>query len=188
MNLGNAQLDNQKKILVVIFCILILYVDLSFVLKGQASGIKSLAPKIAKLNKDLNNLNLSLVSMRAAKAKAGATISKLTVASSKLIAEGQISGLLQEISNEANKLNIKIDQIRPSREITVVKKSIAGDKLSPVLINLDLTADYHNLGKFINKLESFEVFLSVQGIEILAQQTDYMKQEVKLVLKTYVTK
>jgi hypothetical protein len=68
------------------------------------------------------------------------------------------------------------------------KSMIGKDKLTALLINLDLLADYHNLGKFIQALEDSPVFMEVQELDISTQLPDYMKQKVTLVLKTYVTK
>jgi len=188
MNLNDIVLDKQKKILIVIFCALIIYVDTAFILKIQTGGINSLNPKIAKLKTDLNNLNRSLDNMRAAKGKQGLAAVKTIIRSSKILSEDQVSGLLQDISIEANKFDIKVDQIRPSRETVNTKNANLGDKFVPILINLDLTCGYHNLGKFINGLENFLVFLSAQELKISTQLPDYMKQKVVLVLKTYVTK
>ncbi|MHB8155447.1 MAG: type 4a pilus biogenesis protein PilO [Candidatus Omnitrophota bacterium] len=188
MNLSSVKLDKQKKILIVIFCVLIIYVDTTFILKSQTAGIKSLNPKITRLKNDLLNLNRDLNNMRAAAGKQGLATQKAITRSSKILAEGQISGLLQDISSKANKFDIQIGQIRPSRETVNAKNAMAGDKITPILINLDLTCDYHNLGKFVNELESLQVFLSVQELKISTQLPDYMKQKVALILKTYVTK
>jgi len=188
MNLNSVQLNKQKKILIVIFFVLIVYVDNSFILKSQRAGLNSLGPKIARLNKDLTNLNQGLENMHSSKSKPGLLTQKRVIRSSKILREGQISELLQEISVAANKFDVKISQIRPSRETVNAKNVISGDKFTSILINLDLTCDYHNLGKFINTLESSLVFLGVQELVISAQPSDYMNQKVKLVLKTYVTK
>jgi len=188
MNLNQIQLDKQKKILIVIFCILIIYVDSAYILKSQLAGIKSFDPKIARLKDDLNNLNRGLSNMRAAQSKQGLATKKVIARSSKIILEGQLSGLLQNISSQANKFDIQIGQIRPSREKLVTKGAVGQDKMIPVLINLDLICDYHNLGRYINQLEGLDVFLSVQELKISSQIPEYMKQKVVLVLKTYVNK
>lgn len=188
MNLGNIQLDKQKKILIVIFAILIVYVDTAYILKAQLAALNSLDPKISRLENDLKNLDRDLVNMRNSQAKPGAMVQKAVFKSAKILTEGQISGLLQNISNEANKLDIRIGQMRPSRETGAVKATVASDKLTPILINLDLICDYHNLGRFINRLENLDVFVAVQEIKIEKQLPDYLKQKVTLILKTYAVK
>lgn len=188
MSLANIQLDKQKKVLIVIFFVLIAYVDITYILKAQLAGLNNLNPKIIRLENDLKNLNRGLENMRNSKSKPGLVASVHGLTSSKIISEGQISGLLQDISNEANKLDIKIKQVRPSRETQTIKSVVPGDKFIPLLINLDLICDYHNLGRFINKLESFEVFMGMQEFKISTQLPDYLKQKVTLVIKTYVVK
>lgn len=192
MNLSSVHLDKQKKILIVIFCALIIYVDIAFILKIQTAGINSLDPKITRLKNDFVSLNRGLDNMRAlrvSKGKQSLATQKAIIKPSKILPEGQISGLLQDISSKANKFDIKIDQIRPSRETVSAKNAVAEDKLfMPILINLVLTCDYHNLGKFINELENSQVFLGVQELKISTQLPNYMKQKVALILKTYVTK
>ncbi|MFH1281366.1 MAG: type 4a pilus biogenesis protein PilO [Candidatus Omnitrophota bacterium] len=188
MSLINMQLDNQKKILIVIFFVLIAYVESNFILKAQRAGLSRLDVKIVKLNTDLLNLNRGLEEMRTSKSKFALPGQKEITRSSRILLESQVSELLQEISNVANKFNIKISQIRPIRQAQKEKSAIGQDKLSLVLINLDLVCDYHNLGRFIQALENSSVFMGVQGLDISTQLPDYLKQKVKLVLKTYVTK
>lgn len=188
MNLVGIQLDKQKKILIVIFCILIVYVDMNYILKAQLAGLNSLNPKITRLENDLKNLNRNLETMRNAKGKQGQPAQKPVFKSFKILPEGRISGLLQDISNEANKLDIKIIQIRPSRETGAVKSAVPGDKFIPILINLDIICNYHNLGRFINRLENSEFFMGVQEFKISTRLPDYIKQKVVLVIKTYAVK
>jgi len=187
MNLNDIQLDKQKKILIVIFCILIVYVDLTFILKSQQSGLTNLDTKITRLKNDLKKLQAGLESMRVAKSKENLSITQKAVKPIKILSEGQISSLLQDISKEANKFNVRIIQMSPVRE---VKSGLANaaDKSIAYLINLDLICDYHSLGKFISTLENSSVYMALQELKIITQATDYLKQKVVLVLKTYVTK
>jgi len=188
MNLANIKLDKQKKILIAIICVIIVYVDTTYILKAHQAGLKSTDAKILKLKNDLLNLDRDAANMRAAKAKQSLGIQEGNVKSTKIISENQISGLLQDISNQANKFDIKIDQIRPSRQDQDAKSAVASDKVSVLLINLDLICDYHSLGKFINSLENYLVYMAVSELKISNQLADYMKQKVNLVLKTYVAK
>jgi hypothetical protein len=189
MNLANLQLTKQHKILIAIFFILILYVDVSYILKAQVAGLNSLKPKISKLKIELTSLNQGLESMRLVKGQPAALAQKKSLKSSRILSQSKVTELLQEISSVANKFNIQVVQLRPSRPVQPEKVLTGGkDKLGPLLINLDLVADYHNLGRFIQALEDSAVFMGVSELEISTQSPDYMKQKVTLVLKTYVTK
>jgi outer membrane murein-binding lipoprotein Lpp len=135
MNLSGLQMNKQTKILAVIFAVLIVYVDTSYILKAQSAGLKRLDSRIAKLNTDLANLNRGLEDMRASK---GAP--KKNNQPSKIIFEGQVAVLLQDISTQANKLKIKIVQMSPLKPAQKDKSTAAQSKITPLLINLDKPA------------------------------------------------
>lgn len=186
MSLNDIQLDQQKKIMIVIFAVLIIYVDTSYILKPQIAGLNNLNPKIARLENDLKNLNRDLANMRSAKNKPAQDANQAANRSTKIISESQISGLLQEIAIVANKFDVKIIQVRPARDTS--KAALPGDKLIPILINLDLVCDYHSLGKFINRLENDPVFMGITDFKIAADAVDLIKQKISLVVRTYVYK
>ncbi len=187
MNLSGIQLNKQTKILAVLFAALIVYLDAAYILKAQSSGLKRLDAKTAKLNLDLANLNRGLESMQSMRLSKGVPMKAFQA--TKIIPDGQVPGLLQEISAQANKREIKIIQMSPVRPAQK-EKSAAQNKAALLLINLELSADYHNLGRFIQALESSAVFMQVQELKIAtqAQEPDYLKQQIRLVLKTYVAK
>jgi len=189
MNLTNIKLDKQKKILIVLFFVLISYVDLAYILKAQKSGLDRLNTKVKRLSSDLATLSVGLETMRVSQSKKDLLTqkTKATNKTMQLLPEEQISGLLQDISNESNKFNVSIIKMNPSREAKNAS-DIAGDKLKPLYINLDLVCNYHELGKFINALENYPIYMVVAELKILTQMTNYMKQKAVLVLKTYVTK
>jgi len=186
--ISSVQLNKQKKILIVIFLVLIAYGDISYVLKAQRAGLSGLDSKISRLNTGLANLNQGLEHMRLSKLKPDLAAQKKVIRPSRILRESQASELLQEISTAANKFDIKIAQMRTIRQAQKEKPAIGQEKLTLMLINLEMICDYHNLGRFIQALENSPVFMGVEELEILTQLPDYMKQKVTLVLKTYVTK
>ena len=188
MSLNANKQENQKKILIIIVCVIILYVDFNYLLKAQTKNLNSIAPKISRLKNDLNNLTRDLNNMRELKKKQASSVQKAIIKSTRVISETQIIDLLQDISDLANKNNVKITQIRPLREVPGAKLTLGSEKFLPLFIHLELVCDYHNLGRFINQLENAQVFMVVQEFKIQAQPADYLKQKVMLVLRTYVNK
>ncbi|MFA5004863.1 MAG: type 4a pilus biogenesis protein PilO [Candidatus Omnitrophota bacterium] len=188
MSISSAREEKQKKILIIIVCVVILYVDFSYILKAQTQGLNGITPKITRLKNDLNNLNRDLNNMRALKSKQPLGEEKAAVKSATIIPESQIIDLLQNISELANKSDVKISQIRPSREAGGQKPLETIDKYIPLFINLEVICDYHSFGKFVNALENARIFMAVQEFKIQAQSPDYMRQKITLVLRTYVTK
>jgi Tfp pilus assembly protein PilO len=176
-------LDKQKIALVIIISLLLLYADLNFILKAQRSGLSKSSAEVSKLKNDLGLLDAGLKNMEEVRAKQKvAPKSK----AKKIIFESQLASLLQDISKIGKANNVKILQIKPSRD--PAKASPAQASSSPVLISMDLICGYHNFGKFVNELENNQAFMSVEGFKIEPQAEDDLKQKITLALKTYVKK
>lgn len=188
--LERLKLDNKKIIFIALASLIIVYIDFSLLIRAQLKGIKESSPKITKLKNDIENVSRDLARIedlktRQAKIKEGPA-AKLK----RIISEEQVPSLLEEISKIGNKNNIKIMQIKPSREpkgkeIGAVKDVL---KFTPLLITLDLVCSYHNLGSFLNQIEKAEELMGVDGISIESDPTNYLTQRVNLVLRAYVKK
>jgi type IV pilus assembly protein PilO len=176
--LNKFSLDNKKIFLLILLCLIIVCIDFTFIIKLQLRGIGTVRAKIIKLKKDIDSLNKDLIAMQQAKQEQIAVVE-----TKKIISEEEIPSLLQDISNTANKYNVKIMQLRPSRDTETKEKITSGRKL---LVTLDLLCGYHSLGSFINDLENAERFITVQEMKIVRSSSDYLYQNVNLVLKTYV--
>lgn len=188
---GKIKLDNKKIFLIIVICLVIVYFDFQFLIKLQLKALKGLRPKIVRLKEDLDTLNKDLVKMQDLKNRQIGANQKVASDVKRIISEGEIASLLQDVSDMANKNEIKILQMKPARESPGLKQAIAVagiEKFTPLLITLDLFCDYHHLGKFLNDLENAKDFIAVQNIKITSQQTDYLKQKASLVLKAYVRK
>lgn len=188
--LETLELDNKKIFLILVICIIFLYLDFSFIFKSQLGALKITEPKIAALKRDLGNFKKDMLKMDELKKKQIEPAQKSAEKLKKIISSEQLAGLLQDLSDIANKNDIKIEQIKPSKNSQIPQKDkIAGiDKLQPVLITLDLTGDYHHFGKFLNDIEGAQVFIAVQNMKISSGAGEYFKQKVNLVLRTYVKK
>jgi Tfp pilus assembly protein PilO len=187
INLQEIQLDNKKITLIVLVFLIIAYVDYSYLLKLQLSSRNNKATKIIKLKKDMAKLDKDFALMQQSGGR-----QKVILGAKKFIPEDQIPALLKNISSLANQNNIRIMQMTPSKELkpkvekAPKKEKEAPNNFIPILITLDLTCDYHHLGKFINQLENAEEFMAVEEIRIISDPSNYFQQAVNLVLKTYV--
>jgi len=188
--LETLELDNKKIFLILLICIIFLYLDFSFIFKSQLQALKTTEPKIAALKRNLGNFKKDMLKMDELKKKQIEPAQKSAEKLKKIISSEQLPFLLQDLSDIANKNDVKIEQIKPSKDSQISKQDkIAGiDKLQPVLITLDLAGDYHHFGKFINDIEGAQAFIAVQGMKISSPKDEYFRQKVSLVLRTYVKK
>ena len=179
------QLDQKAIIIIIAASLIIIYLDYTFLIKRQIKAISKVSPKVAKIKKDLNDINKNLLAIQGLKNKQSASERKKF---KEIISQEEVALLLQEISSIANNDGVKILQIKPSKEAQAKPEKIADQTLSSLLVTLDLVCSYHNLGKFINDLEDARMFMQVQNIKITEKDADSPIQLVNLVLKTYVKK
>lgn len=189
MNLLNKfELDNKKIYLIILVFIILVFLDFTFVIGRQLQNIKNIQPKIIKLKKDLDTLNRDLAKIQELKNKQAGANQKPASKAKKIISDSETVSLLQDISEVANIDGVQIMQIRSSKETRSIQEGLSMDKFTPLIITLDLVSNYHRFGKFINDLENSQTFIAVQSFRINSQQSDYIKQRISLVLKTYVSK
>lgn len=179
--------DNKTIILSIIIFLIIVYLDFSFIMQSQITANKNIGLKIKALKKDTEKFRKEFADFQEQKNKqkgqANNKMAKLKV----LIAEGDIPDLIKEISDLANKNQIRIDQIKPTKEAKDTKQPKA-EKFESIKLLLDLSADYHNFGSFINDLENGNVFLAVDKFKIAASPNDYFHQNIELTITTNVKK
>ena len=183
-----APQDKKKMILSFFVSLIVFYLFFSFLINGQLQAIKQKQPQIIKLKTSLDTFTKEFAQMQELKNKQ-VKLDALSLTKKIISGEEKVS-LLQNISNIANKNNIQIIQLKHAEEPQSPKqeKTAAAVKAQSLLITLDLSCDYHSLGKFINDLENAQAFMAVQSMKITTQTTDYLKQKVNLVLRTYVRK
>ncbi|MFH0855056.1 MAG: type 4a pilus biogenesis protein PilO [Candidatus Omnitrophota bacterium] len=180
-------LDNKKIILIAVISAIALYMDVNLVLKAQVKGLNKGKEELIRLNNDLDSFKAEINKMRQMES-ARPSLPQPGLKAKKTVPENQFPSLLQDIFKAANNNAVRILQIRPYRQAPSVgkdNKAKPQDKLTPVLIALELSCGYHNLGKFINGLENLEYFVNVQEIKIEPQGDNYLNQKVSLLLTTY---
>jgi len=184
-------MNNKKLILIALLAVFFLYADYTFVLQPRLKNINSLSAKISKRRADIGSLSKDLAKLEEAKRKAKEAGNDIPAKSKSILSDADIPLLLNEISAIANNFQIKIMQIKPVKEIV---KDAKGAKTKPAkarnftaeLITLELTGDYHDFGKFLNTLEDNKVLLIAEDCKISPLQGNYLQQNIKLVLRTYV--
>jgi Tfp pilus assembly protein PilO len=184
LDLQRLASDKKKLMIAAIVCLMIIILDVIFVMKLQLSVLGTQGPKIVKLKKELQALDNDLQKMQSLKSKDGNKRFGVVLKKS-IVPEGQITTLLQNISETAKKYGIRISQMKQSSEAQPGKQA---PSLIPYLISLDLTADYHTFGKFLNQLENGDIFIAVQDLRISPGTQNAISQSCFVTLKTYVKK
>ena len=170
--------QNKNKLIAVVAVIsIILYLDFSFVLKFQMNALGKINPQVIRLKKGLQNLNSDLIAMQRHEQGLGVGATK------KLVAAGQVPWVIEEISHLANQQEVRISQIKPIRNLS--DESSLAEEYSLIIIDLEATAGYHQLGRFLANLENHPILLGVEQLDI-KQTKDPFEHKIKLRLRTYV--
>lgn len=174
-----VKLDPKQMTLISLVCFIVIYLDFSLFLKMQRQGVMDKVTKSIALKKEMENLQNDLRLLKQFKEK-----QKDTASFKRILKEEEVPLLMEEISTTANTNNVKIMQMRPSK----VVKEKAISNLFPVLLDLEVSCGYHQLGKFINNLENGRVFIALQDMRISREPGDFLSLRVNLIVKTYVRK
>jgi len=183
------ELDEKKIMLVISISLAIFILDFIFVLGWQNKQINAAKPKIKQSKSDIETINKNFANIDELK-------KKFAIGKKEVISEGELSILLEEISNIANKNSVLIMRIKPVSDPKASKKEVKSKtqkavptvKFTPVFIDIELACGYHNLGSFINSLENSVNFMQIQNIKVTTNEEDYTLHKVTLLIKTYIKK
>jgi len=185
-DITKLQLDSKKILLIAISAVFVIYIDCSFLIKAQVSGLRSLSAKATALKKNIESFNKDSAALKGLSVKQGGSASGPV---KEVLTENKLAGLLEYISDAGNANNVKIMQLKTAREARAKnEKPAAAVSFAPVYITLEALSNYHNLGAFITALENAGSFLAVEDITIMRDKSDYLRQQVNLTLRTYVKK
>lgn len=191
--------DKKKLAATIVGLMVFLYVDFAFVIGSQMKGANAIKKKIVTLRKDIDSFKSDSAFVKKTSRPASAPI-----AVKKLPTEREIPSVMQAISAIANENGVRIMQIDASRDVKTSKKGAAQSRpkkgakggqqadtsagLTPVNIRLDIVTGYHNLGNFINGIENAEKLCIIDEMTVNRDASNPLKQNVSLVVKTYVKK
>ena len=177
--------DKKKLTGAIVVIVAVLFIDFSFILGAQMRLLATLSPKITKLRQDLKNLNSDLIKMQ--RKDSGLA----TSGGKRIIQADEISWVIEEISRLADQNEVKISQIKPGRE-TLKKETSPSpsrrEEYSSTLVDLDVSAGYHQLARFLADLENHPVCLEVEELNIEHNEKNPFEHNVDLSLKIYVSK
>jgi len=181
----NLNLDEQKKKILIIGGIGVLLVaDIFFIFFPLIGKTFQLRSEIVSIKKNIAVLNQQ-IAMRGETQKKLEALKNDQARFQKLFPkEEEVPALLGELSTVAGKLGVDIISVRPA-------KTNPGAVPTPsffheVIIEMSGRGGYHQIGRFINKLEMLDKFISIQDIEITTERTTPRVHIFRILLSTYI--
>lgn len=162
----------------------ILYLYINFLLLPQIRGVAKAYDKARKAGVDVRAAERDASKVEVLKKEVAQYKGKIESYESMLPAEQEIPKLLEDLSGMANNSGVKIIGITPLQS---KREASSGQEIyqeTPILINAK--SGYHELGKFISRLESADRFMKVVDINISTSKASPKRHDVELLVLTYV--
>ena len=179
-----AKTDKEKTMLAVIAAVILIVVYFNFLVRPAASSLVKIVPKVSSLRKDIVSAK-GLISNRGVTEKMRQELSKKLEGLEKIFPrEREIPRLLESLSKIAGDSGVKILAIKP---VAAVQGQDAKDSEIYLTIPIEIEArsGYHELGRFLEKLERGERFIMIDNIEINANPESIHSHDVRLIAVTY---
>ena len=169
-------------ILLVIFLL-----DYFIMMQPQLATLRTINPKISLLITDIKSAQENMEKLESYQNDAKQLTQKVSVASEQILTNDEVPVILERISRLANAENIKIEQLVPlkgSREM-VLEKNDKRYYALPILI--EVKGGYHQLGRFINKVETDEIYMNFSNFTLASGGGESTPVNAKLTVKTLLS-
>lgn len=179
-------LKNSKnvKLALMVLGLALVVVYVRFLLLPQISGVRGLTGNINKVHGDVVVSERDVANINNLKKEIAKYQDKIESYEQMLPAEQEIPKLLENLSQMARDSNVKIIGITPLPPKGQAQSSEQIYQEKPILITAK--SGYHELGKFLSKLENSNRFMKVVDIKIKTNSATPKRHDVELLVLTYV--
>ncbi|MBN1526905.1 MAG: type 4a pilus biogenesis protein PilO [Candidatus Omnitrophica bacterium] len=163
---------------------------LLLVLKPQLVSIVTIAQKAARTGSELKTARSDIAAIEQMKTRKTAYRDKIELYEKRLPVEQEIPSVLETLSAMAKNANMRIVSITPvalPAPKGPQKKAEKEKIYQEIPISVSVKSGYHELGYFLSQLESSDRFMKVADISIRADKTSPRKNNVELLVLTYIS-
>ena len=138
--------------------------DFFLLMQPQITSLTKIGPKMKQLSTDFNKSKVDIKQIESYKKQLVEVETKSAELNFRLKAKENVPYIIERISSIADQNRLKIDQIVP---VAQDQKKLMENKRQiyyslPIVV--DVRGGYHNLGKFINSLETSDIFLMIDQL------------------------
>lgn len=163
--------------IVIFLAIVIAYGYIFF--KPHAGELMALFSKLSDLKLQLSSAKTDIATKPMLEKTKASLLSKIDYYEKKLPEQKEIPKILESLSEIAIDAGVKIIAIKPA------ESSMGGGIYQEMPIQIKAKCGYHQLGIFINSLETGDRFMKVSDINVVANAEDMLNHNVELEIKTY---
>ena len=166
--------------------ILIFLLDYFLVMSPQLKTLRTLNPKLGTMSTDIKSAKDGIAKLNQYRQDISKLNEQQDKANRRVITKEEVNWVLETISRIALDEHVRIDQIMPLKGSETVLLTNKDGKYYTLPIMVNARCGYHDLGRFLNRIENGDVFLSVNDLSFAASGDDTSRHVAKLTFKTVV--
>lgn len=184
MNIGFGKSKKEVTLLLILAILVVVAAYFNILIRPTMEGLFHILPKVAMLKSELTD-TMALISNKDRIEKENEALERKIEGYKKIFTdEEEIPRFLESLSIIAAESGVKIKAIKPLRSTD--KSSVReGGIYEEIPIEISAKSGYHQLGVFLQNLESGEKFLIISAIEIKADQKNIKMHDVRLIASTF---
>ncbi|MBL7069101.1 MAG: type 4a pilus biogenesis protein PilO [Candidatus Omnitrophica bacterium] len=180
-----AKSKRERALISVLIIILIAGGYFHIFLRPAIKKLVTLIPEVASLKNDLQDARF-LMGQKASIDGQNKKLLLMMDEYQKIFPRQQeIQKILEDLSNIANESDVKIVGIRPFSEKGIGTKIV--DIYKEIPVEIVARSGYHELGEFLQRLETGGRFIIVKDFKIDSNPHNVKKQNTRLIASTYVS-
>ena len=160
--------------------------DVLLIARPQVASIMALDTKSKQLKQNISELSDNKQRLPKFRANLDENRLKMKSFEGMVHREGEIPSVLKTISTLANEYGVKIDQLVPQKSDGIVLVQNADGKYGSLSILVRARSGYHDLGRFLNRLEQERVFWQMEALDITGDDQQTGHHVVKMQMKILV--
>jgi Tfp pilus assembly protein PilO len=160
--------------------------DVFLVIRPQVNSISALNSRMTELATNISDLKSNSGRMKQFQASLEDARTQMARFKAMVHQPDGVAGVVQKVSTTANEYGVKIDQVVPQRSDGVILVTNDDGKYTSLSILVRARAGYHELGRFIRRLEKESVYWQFDAVDITADQADPARHAVKLQMKILI--
>ena len=177
--------DKEKQVIAAAIAVAAVALYFNFLARPVIAQLLTIVPKVSALKKNIASAR-SLMGQKAAIEKMREGLSGDIQAFDKMFPrEQEVPKLLENFSNIANDSGVRIAGIKPI-PARAGGELVGGEIYQAIPIEIIARSGYHELGRFIEKLERGDRFIMIENIDVSANPESVQSHNVRLVAITYV--
>jgi len=169
-----------------IVAVALLFANYKLFLKPTIDSLGKTWPEVSNLAARLSLAKNNIAAIGQRKLQIEDLRGKLASFNKKFSSKQEISSLLKELSNLAKNSDLKIISIKPHSAVSSTQTDLSAGMYQKFPISINALCGYHQLGKFLTRLENADTFMRVADIRITANPQDSTEHMVFILVNTYV--